>query len=334
MVPIYISKGFYGAHSANAYFVCQALGSLIISALVSRGKRKIWARHRYHRQELQRLLEILFDLVPPQYSLKLVAGCGSQDIPISRCRVVALQLDLCGFTSLSQTVGPMELALALNALFSEVDEAVITKDLFKIDTIGDAYIIVGFLGEASEVAEEYGAQSERRSEPRPLSTGRKRAMKQVAPHPAQAAHLSTLGESDPRRQNGEMCVHMLQVADTILKCLDKHSRLAGIPLEARVGIATGEAVCGILGTLQPRFSVQGEAISFMASPWTEKRGWRVPNMPHTASPVPPSGSPSLSLPPSLSGHFSSLHTHTPARALSLPNTHSPTHSPTHLLALS
>ena len=264
MVPIYISKGFYGAHSANAYFVCQALGSLIISALVSRGKRKIWARHRYHRQELQRLLEILFDLVPPQYSLKLVAGCGSQDIPISRCRVVALQLDLCGFTSLSQTVGPMELALALNALFSEVDEAVITKDLFKIDTIGDAYIIVGFLGEASEVAEEYGAQSERRSEPRPLSTGRKRAMKQVAPHPAQAAHLSTLGESDPRRQNGEMCVHMLQVADTILKCLDKHSRLAGIPLEARVGIATGEAVCGILGTLQPRFSVQGEAMKEMA----------------------------------------------------------------------
>jgi len=59
--------------------------------------------------------------------------------------VVALQLDICGFTVLSQTVSPMELAETVHLLFSDFDEAVMELKLFKVDTIGDAYIIVGWL---------------------------------------------------------------------------------------------------------------------------------------------------------------------------------------------
>ena len=52
-------------------------------------------------------------------------------------------MDIAGFTQLSQTVSPLQLATTVNSLFSQFDRAVLGRDLFKIDTIGDAYIIVG-----------------------------------------------------------------------------------------------------------------------------------------------------------------------------------------------
>jgi class 3 adenylate cyclase len=58
---------------------------------------------------------------------------------------MAHQLDICGFTSLSATTRPLEIAQSVNMLFSEFDRAVTGRNLFKVDTIGDAYIIVGWL---------------------------------------------------------------------------------------------------------------------------------------------------------------------------------------------
>ena len=55
--------------------------------------------------------------------------------------------DLCGFTLLSQTVTPTNLAQTVNGLFSEFDQSVTKLDLFKVDTIGDAYIGTSILPE-------------------------------------------------------------------------------------------------------------------------------------------------------------------------------------------
>ncbi|EKX37198.1 hypothetical protein GUITHDRAFT_58429, partial [Guillardia theta CCMP2712] len=56
-----------------------------------------------------------------------------------------LQLDICNFTALSQKVDALEVASMIHKLFSEFDKAVIKLSLFKIDTIGDAYIVAGWL---------------------------------------------------------------------------------------------------------------------------------------------------------------------------------------------
>ena len=60
--------------------------------------------------------------------------------------------------------------------------------------------------------------------------------------------------------NQALCINMLKVADGLLSCLDSHRGQTGIDLHARIGIATGEAVSGVLGLLQPRFCVFGEGM--------------------------------------------------------------------------
>ncbi|EKX52509.1 hypothetical protein GUITHDRAFT_48176, partial [Guillardia theta CCMP2712] len=56
-----------------------------------------------------------------------------------------LQLDICNFTKMSQEINPLELAGLIHRLFSTFDEAVMQKRLFKVDTIGDAYVVAGWL---------------------------------------------------------------------------------------------------------------------------------------------------------------------------------------------
>uniref|UniRef100_A0A7S0QQI9 Guanylate cyclase domain-containing protein n=1 Tax=Cryptomonas curvata TaxID=233186 RepID=A0A7S0QQI9_9CRYP len=72
-------------------------------------------------------------------------------------RAVVLQLDIVQFTVLSQTLKPMELAMLVHAIFSRFDAAVKTKKLFKMDTVGDAYVVAGLLpedGDAGHVCRE------------------------------------------------------------------------------------------------------------------------------------------------------------------------------------
>ncbi|EKX34296.1 hypothetical protein GUITHDRAFT_44989, partial [Guillardia theta CCMP2712] len=56
-----------------------------------------------------------------------------------------LQLDICNFTRMSQGSSAMEIAQMVHKLFSSFDQAVMKYKLFKIDTVGDAYIVAGWL---------------------------------------------------------------------------------------------------------------------------------------------------------------------------------------------
>jgi len=66
------------------------------------------------------------------------------------------------------------------------------------------------------------------------------------------------------------CLGMLTVADGLLSVLTKHRNLTGIELHGRIGIATGNVICGVVGRLQPRFCVFGESIRLAAE--LEKAG--------------------------------------------------------------
>jgi class 3 adenylate cyclase len=58
---------------------------------------------------------------------------------------IVLQLDLCGFTELSQQMSAMDLAHALHSIFSGFDTSVQSFNFFKMDALGDAYIVAAFL---------------------------------------------------------------------------------------------------------------------------------------------------------------------------------------------
>ena len=58
--------------------------------------------------------------------------------------VTVLFADIAGFTKYSSTVDPQIVVHLLRNLFYEFDKYCIENDVFKLYTIGDCYVVIGF----------------------------------------------------------------------------------------------------------------------------------------------------------------------------------------------
>jgi len=100
------------------------------------------------RERLARENErLLLNILPPPIAQRLRAG-----EPLIADRfddVTLLFADIVEFTRLSARLSPSELVGVLNEVFSVFDELVERHGLEKIKTIGDAYLVVGGLSDAS-----------------------------------------------------------------------------------------------------------------------------------------------------------------------------------------
>ena len=226
--------------------VLQVVLNLGLSRNLSWYRRKSWLNLRVVQKSTKDLGQILFDLIPPGYALQLIKNELSDSKTLfesGNFRVVALQLDICGFTNLSSSLLPASLASAVHRLFSDFDKAVLGRNLFKVDTIGDAYIVVGWL--------------HKNSAPRADFVG-------------SALSLPIMKEGDSEASNDEMddvnqCADMLSLAGELLEIINRHRHTSpSIPWDARIGISIGNVVAGVLGDRQKRFSVQGEAMQHIA----------------------------------------------------------------------
>ena len=95
--------------------------------------RMRWSREHFYSERLQDVHSQLVDLVPHFYASQLMVGC--KHIECLPGRVAVLQLDVCNFTVISQTLHPTKLADMINALVSDFDKHVIRHKLMKIDTM-------------------------------------------------------------------------------------------------------------------------------------------------------------------------------------------------------
>jgi class 3 adenylate cyclase len=159
-------------------------------------------------------------------------------------RVVALQLDLCGFTNLSSSLRPASLANAVHMLFSDFDDAVLGRNLFKVDTIGDAYIVVGWLHRRTSQNADFGGS--------------------VLSVPIVKEGAEDSEAPDDELDDVNQCADILSLAGELLEIMNRHRHTSSIPWDARIGISLGNAVAGVLGDRQKRFSVQGEAMQHIA----------------------------------------------------------------------
>ena len=205
--------------------VIAIFASVFGSRFVSSRHRIMWSREQFFSEQLQDIHHHLEDLVPPLYARQLILGC--RYIECSPGRVAVLQLDICNFTVISTSLHSTKLADIVNSLVSDFDEYVIKYKLSKIDTIGDAYIVVAWLLTGDE-------------------------------------DDSTLDEERIEIINTHRCLDMLQVAGGLLSCLEEHREKTGIDLHGRIGVATGDVISGVLGLLQPRFCVFGEGMCLAA----------------------------------------------------------------------
>jgi len=131
-----------------------------------------------------------------------------------------LQLDLVAFTELSQSISALEVARMLHQFFSAFDTEVQRLNLFKMDTIGDSYIVAGWLP----------AQDARGS------------VSRVAAVCHRALYLAGV-------------MHEIVGMYETPQCGHRSRRVS-----ARIGIGIGEVVLGALGSLQTRMHLCGQGL--------------------------------------------------------------------------
>merc|ERR1711934_648569 len=171
--------------------------------------------------------------------------------------VTILFTDIVGFTSMSQTCLPFEVISFLHDLFTAFDGLVgLDSDLWKVETIGDAFMVASGLGVTSSEAsmretmvafkyrttsEDYGDEPENmrirssNSAKKSIATGRN-----VAFDTAKAAII--FGEA--------------ALSEALTQCMPN-----GKMCEIRAGAHTGDVCSGVVGTRMPRYCLFGDTVN-------------------------------------------------------------------------
>ena len=115
---------WYAAAVAGVVITAFILGLLVASTLVER---------QLHRN-------LLYKVMPKKAIAKLQRG---QTVLEKYNLVTIFFSDIVGFTSMAGNMRPIQVMKMLNELYMELDKLVEKHQVYKVETIGDAYMVVG-----------------------------------------------------------------------------------------------------------------------------------------------------------------------------------------------
>ncbi|CAB9502907.1 Receptor-type guanylate cyclase gcy [Seminavis robusta] len=159
-------------------------------------------------QSLERERNLLETLLPLHAAEGLRAGKTVE--PMLHKDVTFFFSDICGFTDICRELYPWQVIETLNQLYGVMDFLAKKMGIFKIETIGDAYVCCSGLPKKD---------------------------------PQHARNIANFAIAVKH-----CCRHVLSPVD-------------GAPIQLRIGVNTGPAASGVVGTLNPRFCVFGDTVN-------------------------------------------------------------------------
>ncbi|GLI68031.1 hypothetical protein VaNZ11_012354 [Volvox africanus] len=153
-----------------------------------------------------------------------ITGDTFLHLATSHSALTLLFCDIQGFTVMCNQVQPAVVMAFLNDLYTRLDALLDVHGVYKVETIGDCYVAAGGL---MKVDEETGAVTVRSDDVDPHHAHRTVQFAKAILHAASAVRLPNTGE----------------------------------PVRLRVGIHSGPAMSGVVGTRMPRFCLFGDTIN-------------------------------------------------------------------------
>ncbi|GIL52696.1 hypothetical protein Vafri_8499 [Volvox africanus] len=153
-----------------------------------------------------------------------ITGDTFLHLATSHSALTLLFCDIQGFTTMCNSVQPAVVMAFLNDLYTRLDALLDVYGVYKVETIGDCYVAAGGL---MKVDEETGAVTVRSDDVDPQHAHRTVQFAKAILHAASAVRLPNTGE----------------------------------PVRLRVGIHSGPAMSGVVGTRMPRFCLFGDTIN-------------------------------------------------------------------------
>ena len=173
--------------------------------------------------------------------------------------VTILFTDIVGFTSMSQTCLPFEVMSFLHNLFTAFDDLVdLDSDLWKVETIGDAFMVASGLGVTSSDASmretmvhvEYRVDDEDTDH-----SGRSASTQTISIKSKQSSKAS---ERDVAFDAARAAIIFGQAA--LSKAL-MHRMPNGEMCKIRAGVHTGDVCSGVVGSRMPRYCLFGDTVN-------------------------------------------------------------------------
>ncbi|XP_037085073.1 uncharacterized protein LOC119105707 isoform X2 [Pollicipes pollicipes] len=189
------------------------------------------------RYEKKRSDMLLYQMLPPTVAQQLKQR---KQVSAETYESVTIYFsDIVGFTEMASESTPMQVISLLNALYRMFDSRIELYDVYKIETIGDAYMV------ASGVPQRAQEQQQAGSLERLIFT---------TPCYKIMSH-QRLGK-DHAAEVASMALDLLHATENFVV-----PHMPGERLQIRIGIHTGPVVAGVVGTKMPRYTLFGETVN-------------------------------------------------------------------------